>query len=455
MFDNIIGQGAADQIIQDIKNQCLAPAMLFEGPVFSGKGSTALELGRIFSCVNDAAWNCNCPSCARHRLLLHPDLLCLGNRPFSAEIAAAASVCLAGKAGGNLTLFVRSIRKLLARFNPVLWEDEPKFSKLGPLLSSLEDGLDEIDALLKQETSNDNEASGGKSADAGKIIASIVKDAFKLESDGIPDQIPVAWIRRAAWWSRLAPIGRRKLLLVENSDRMQEGARNCLLKLLEEPPDIVSLVLTSSKPKTLMPTILSRLRPYHFARRSAETEKKVIRRIFRNENFMPDIPEKSGSPESLIGLYLDSFLPVPGEGLRALAAFFAASASYKSALILKKKGISNLPEELVLLGKFTSSLAGEAGLDKTSESRETASRIMEGALNFEIRSLFSRFNQYLLDLVLESQKTSSMKVTVVNFLEIWRKCAGEAEDAVMVYNQGINLVLEQLFIKVSRGMAEI
>jgi hypothetical protein len=59
-------------------------------------------------------------------------------------------------------------------------------------------------------------------------------------------------------------------------------------------------------------------------------------------------------------------------------------------------------------------------------------------------------------MITESLKsTPSHSPSVIAFLELWRKYTGEAETAAMVYNQSISLVLEQLFINLSRGMADI
>jgi DNA polymerase III subunit delta' len=59
-------------------------------------------------------------------------------------------------------------------------------------------------------------------------------------------------------------MGRRKVLVVGDADRMasQEGseqAANAFLKLLEEPPADTTIILTSSEPGALLPTILSRV----------------------------------------------------------------------------------------------------------------------------------------------------------------------------------------------------
>ena len=53
-------------------------------------------------------------------------------------------------------------------------------------------------------------------------------------------------------------LGRHKVYIIDPADRMTDEASNSLLKLLEEPPRQVVLVLVTSEPSSLLPTVLSR-----------------------------------------------------------------------------------------------------------------------------------------------------------------------------------------------------
>ncbi|MFP3041435.1 DNA polymerase III [Treponema primitia] len=427
MFENVLGQPVIGLLSSDISGGILAPSMLFSGPVASGKGSAALELGRVLSCEQSGAWNCSCPACARHRRLMHPDLLLLGPRNFSAEIAASSAAFLRDPpVPATRFLFIRSVRKLLARFSPVLWEDDPKITKLNPLIQSLDEDLDELDAV-------DPEA-------LTKTVDSILKTGFKLEAEGIGDLIPVAQIRRAAWWSRLAPQGKRKLLVIENADHMQDGARNSLLKILEEPPERVTIVLSTAHYEALLPTILSRVRPYRFIARDKTVETNVIRKIFR------DPREEMDS----ISVYLDSFLPVSGETLYPLGALFVASIAMGSVITLKRSG-APLDDPLVSLGKYTAPIAEAAGLGRPLEDiKSLVSKVLGGADNFELRSRFSQFLQSILTLIGES--LNSQDPGAIAYRDIWRAAVREAETAVGTYNLSPALVLDRLASELKRGM---
>jgi DNA polymerase-3 subunit gamma/tau len=452
MFENLLGQPAADQIREDMVSGRLAPSMLFFGLPASGKGTAGLELARALSCESFPAgapgkntdcgvvpWNCSCPACASHRFLSHPDLLILGPRSFSPEIAASRAALLREpKSASAPILFIRSLRKLLARFSPILLEDDPKLGKLGSLIFSLEEDINELELLLKDEK-----------PEFEKVCAALLKNAFKLEDEGIGDIIPIGHIRRAAYWSHLAPSGRRKILLIENADRMQDGARNSLLKILEEPPETLTIILTASRREAILPTLLSRLRPYRFLRRDPAVEEEVIRRVFRDS--VPGQGRFVSRAGGLIGAYLDSFLPLPGEKLYPLAAFFIAALARVTALALRKRGLSSLPEELTLLGKNTAPVAEAAGFGRSGDSRETISFLLTETGNFEARS-FPRFLAAVLSLVSGALREGNANPGFIVYIELWRKYSEEADAAVGTWNQNPALALEGLFTRLKDAM---
>lgn len=455
MFENIIGQSGVTQLAADITGETLAPSMLFSGPPASGKGTAGLELGRVLSCEGPGApWNCPCKACALHRFLYHPDLLVLGSRSFSAEIAAAASVFFREPdIPSSRMLFIRSVRKLLMRFSPLIWEDDPKIGKLSGIIEGLNE---DVDALGSIHESSPGKIQGIDREALEGLRNSILKNAFRLEAEGIGKLIPVGHIRRASWWSHLAPAGKGKLLLIENADRMQEGGYNALLKMLEEPPAHLTIVLTTAHGGSLLPTILSRLRPYRFYPRDRDSEWELIRRVFRNA-----VAEGGGGPGAgggawtagegktgrgtgLLTAYLDSFLPISGESLHGLAAFFAASLAYQGAVTLRKRGVAVLPPALVALGKYTAPIAEAAGYGRPlGDTGSCVALILKGAGNFEVPGLFHQFLALLLKMVSRSLRDGVSLSGGTVFAEAIRALTAETETAVNTYNQNPALALDR------------
>jgi DNA polymerase-3 subunit gamma/tau len=365
----------------------------------------------------------------------------MGPRSFAGEIAAASAVLLRDPPRGKL-LLLRAARKLLGRFSPALWEDDAKLGKLNPLIQALDENLETLEGLDDSDT-----------AGAEKLGAQILKNALNLEAEGIAEHIPVAQIRRASYWGRLAPAGRHKLLLIEGADHMQEGALNSLLKILEEPPERLHIVLITTRRDAILPTLLSRLRPYRFTTREAGAEAEVIRRVFRDQRIPGgDASASAASAASGLEGYLDSFLPVSRDKLYPLAAFFVSSSALSALELFRRRGIATLPEELVALGKHCAPIAAGRPL---GDNNSIIAKVLEGAEDFQPRSLFSRFLGEALDLVSASLRSAGIGQRGIAYQGIWKKCVGEAAVAVGTFNQSPSLALDRLISDLKIAMAEV
>lgn len=59
--------------------------------------------------------------------------------------------------------------------------------------------------------------------------------------------------------------GRQRFFLLDDADKLREGAANSLLKTLEEPPATSTMILLTARPDALLPTIRSRAQKLNFA----------------------------------------------------------------------------------------------------------------------------------------------------------------------------------------------
>jgi DNA polymerase-3 subunit delta' len=79
------------------------------------------------------------------------------------------------------------------------------------------------------------------------------------ETSGEQKELRIDTIRSITQDVGLKPFeGERKVFIIEDADNMTTQAANSMLKTLEEPPPYVVLVLTTSDPRLLLPTIVSR-----------------------------------------------------------------------------------------------------------------------------------------------------------------------------------------------------
>ena len=298
MFENLVGQEAGKALISDIKNARFPGAVLYSGSQSSGKLTAALETYRVFSCTNTAhkgSWQCTCFHCMQSKSLISSNMMLLGPRDCALEIAAAQKTFLlaAQTSASYLTaaryLYIRSIRKLTLRFNPILWKGD---SNLNKIVVKIESIYEELDDLLKETQ--------------------------KLENEFLYDSIPISQIRNMEEWAHLKSEEGKKTIIIENADRMLEGVRNALLKILEEPPADCVFILLTSRRNALMQTILSRVRTYNFKERSADNQNEVISRVFHEADFKGSIND-----------YLLTFLPIPPSKIKILADDFCNSVSLR------------------------------------------------------------------------------------------------------------------------------
>ncbi|MBN2657059.1 MAG: hypothetical protein JXR86_08365 [Spirochaetales bacterium] len=391
MFENLLEQPAViSRLTHDIKTGSLPSSILFYGPDYSGKMTAALELARALTCQSEnAPWNCGCHSCSSHRLLEHPFIIMTGGRYFYEEIAASADPLKTREDQVFRFMFVRNVRKLLRRFDNVLWEGETaKLKKIQPQLASLSDM---IDAFLPER-----ELPPEKKRD--KLLKDILADCRKLAA-AVPFSTPINQIRKISSWAHRA--GERKVVILENADYMQEGARNALLKILEEPPANLHFILLTTRMGAILPTIKSRVRAYGFSGRTEEQSRLVIKRIFRVDD----------TPYHSLREFFLSHHDIDYIELKKLAELFIRSSREK-----------NTPFRDVVPGKF---------------DREMFIPFLE--------ELTLALNRYLKD-ALGRGLNSAVTTGVSRWSVIIREYAANFE----VLNQSHELLLESLYYEMKR-----
>ena len=98
-----------------------------------------------------------------------------------------------------------------------------------------------------------------------RVLAGVHPDLSWVEPRGahevLVEDVRTQVVRQAA----LRPFeAERRVFVIVEADRMNDESQNALLKTLEEPAEFAHLVLVSSAPGRLLPTILSRLQSVRF-----------------------------------------------------------------------------------------------------------------------------------------------------------------------------------------------
>lgn len=211
----LVGHRALRQRLARATSRGALPAsLLLHGPRGVGKQRFALWLGQLLLCTGAGDRPCGaCENCRYVAQLTHPDLRWFFPRPRRTD--------------GN---------------------------------ASMQDVLDDYAVAIAERV-----AAGGLYAAPGGTEGIFVSSVRAL--------VQVA--------SRTPALAQRKVFVVGDAERMvpQEGAEyaaNAFLKLLEEPPADTTIIVTSSEPGSLLPTIRSRVVAIRVPRLSESDTRELI-----------------------------------------------------------------------------------------------------------------------------------------------------------------------------------
>ena len=161
----------------------------------------------------------------------------------------------------------------------------------GYLRSPKVEGGDDSHAIFEQRADasvGKGEAPSGSAGGGGPIIDGCghCRACLAIETDRHPDvtilqplgsQIKIEQIRTVQEALVLKPlIGTRKVVIIDDAESMNRLAANCFLKTLEEPPDHSLLILITSVPYRLLPTLLSRCQQIRFDTPQREEIKRLL-----------------------------------------------------------------------------------------------------------------------------------------------------------------------------------
>jgi len=114
-------------------------------------------------------------------------------------------------------------------------------------------------------------------------------DIFLIDSDYSINQI-----REIKKFISIKPYNHKnKIIIISSVDNLEIPAQNALLKILEDPGEFNYLILTTQKPSSLLPTILSRCQLINNKKDSNKTTEKLIKPSGKfDNNFTKDeIPQ--------------------------------------------------------------------------------------------------------------------------------------------------------------------
>ena len=134
----------------------------------------------------------------------------------------------------------------------------------------------------------------GECASCRRIARGVHPDVIVLEP-GDTGTIKIDQVREVIDRAHYRPFeGRRRAVILDEADALVPAAQNALLKTLEEPPSASVLILVSSMPDALLPTVRSRCRPLRFG---ALAPAEVAEALIRDHQY-PEAEARAASAEA-------------------------------------------------------------------------------------------------------------------------------------------------------------
>ncbi len=377
------GQPRAQRILRDIFLQHkLAGSFLFAGPAGVGKEAFAVELGRLLNCTRDggceprglfrphpvADESAACSSCRRFRGMQHPDLHLVFPVPTG------------------------------------FWEAQPKPDFSLPAAWREHDFAAVAEVLL------------AKARDP--YFKPFFERPVGIQAEILRDVVLPAMQRR--------PVeARMKVVILSDAEQMAPGIGNLLLKTLEEPPRDCLLVLTSSVPERLLPTIRSRCQRLVFT--PLQPEWMLPRLELLHETSGPEARTAAFlSQGSMLaaGRYLSGLLQEVRA--RALAILLAAAKCDTFELMqlarAATKSEAGQRQKLPLLLQLLASLARDAlfvaegaasapgrGRSEPAAASATAALVHEDRLD-DLRALAQSFDSHALRHIVQATQRAEREI---------------------------------------------
>ncbi len=196
----------SERLCESARKGSLNQSVLFVGKEGIGKFSLILNLAQTLLCEREMAACGECTSCHEVTRLIHPDFLLLFPFP---------------------NIRPESKKRTL-------------FSFSDPVSSNARFSEETFEAVEEQRQA-------------------LISDPFALSDFEKKDNIPVDVVRDLLQSLAKRPLrGGRRVVAVLDIDKMAYGAADLFLKTVEEPPQNTHLLLTTSRPNLLYPTLLSR-----------------------------------------------------------------------------------------------------------------------------------------------------------------------------------------------------
>ena len=308
----IIQNKTASDILDSYNSSLLPQSLLFYGPKNSGRLTGALDLSFLLTGEE------------RNRDVLRSgSIIYFPQRELGGRIRTALELFKTQRTKASRLFLIESVRLSLMQYHPSI------SAVATSTTSSYFSLAGEIDEVL-MDAEDDRDFSDKEINEIVKTIEKCLDPKFLYFGKKNPSSVTIDQIRAVQEY--FSQLGDEMVVIFENVEAATEGAKNSLLKMLEEPEEKSHMILISSNPQKLLETILSRVRKFQFPPLGEKKTAQIIKDKFGVWEYYPSF---------------DSFFFEKGSGEEARREFDEDLKIVSKALISSKPLMGDKEEEIL------------------------------------------------------------------------------------------------------------
>ncbi len=259
-FENLerIQPSVALTLDKNLSSGLLPQSILFSGSRGTGRLTGALDLA--FHLTGE-----------RRDTLKSQNIIYFPHREMLPRVKAAVSLYREMRTRASRLFLLETLREVNMQYNDAL------VSGLSQTSLRLFETAQNVEMFLSGIEDRDEVTDGDiKALDA--LQKSIFSEKYLYCGKSSPTCVSIELLRSVKEW--MTSSYSEKVVIIEDLESATEGAKNSILKMLEEPDEHFTIILVSSQSQRIMETILSRVRKFSFPSLPGEKISSLIKERF-------------------------------------------------------------------------------------------------------------------------------------------------------------------------------
>jgi DNA polymerase III delta prime subunit len=283
-FENLekIQPSVALTLNKNLSSGLLPRSILFSGPRGTGRLTGALDLA--FHLTGE-----------RRDVLRTQNIIYFPHREMLPRVKAAVAIYKEQRTRKARLFLIETLREVNMQYNDAL------VSGLSQASLKMFETAQNVDLFLSDIEDRDEVTDRDVKA-LDSLTKSIFSEKYLYCGKSSPTCVSIELLRSVKEW--MTSSYSEKVVIIEDLESATEGAKNSILKMLEEPDEHFTIILVSSQSQRIMETILSRVRKFTFPSLTGERISSLIKErfnVWENYSSFDSFYFREGNDEESVG----------------------------------------------------------------------------------------------------------------------------------------------------------